>query len=68
MITNNDVKTENQKVINLPERNAKKDPAGTDPNRYNFSTEGIAPENGYQMQPDNHTAAYDRMLNPDRGE
>lgn len=69
MITHNNPETENKKVINLPERNAKKDPAGTDPNRYNYysSSMDTVPENGYTIQPESDSAD-NKMFDEDRND
>jgi hypothetical protein len=65
--------TEN--TINLPEHCAKKDPAGTDPNRYGYfaSADDKKPkdsegDNDYDKEPKNHTTTKERLINPDRGE
>jgi len=43
-----------------------KDPAGTSPDRYAAFND--TKSNDYSQKPDNHTAAEDRMINPERGE
>lgn len=54
--------------------NSKKDPAGTDPDRYKYISSGINEkaddehEEDYDKPPKNHTTPEERMLNPDRGE
>lgn len=55
----------NENIINLPAQNAKRDPAGTDPNRYSYISVGTAKSTNQEPDtPDDES----RMLNPNRGE
>ncbi len=70
----NDGKENNENNINLPQKNVKKDPAGTDPNRYQYFADGPNEDKDsdtdadYAKEPKNHTTTDERLLNPDRGE
>ena len=52
-----------------PKRNfSKYDASGTDPNRYATPANKETDPEAYAKQPDNHTAADERMIHPDKGE
>jgi len=58
----------NSVPLNMPEQLHKHDASGTDPNRYATPANKENDADAYNKQPDNHTAAHERMLNPDRGD
>lgn len=60
--------TNSKAPLCMPETMPKYDAAGTDPNRYANLSDKQDSVKGYGKEPENHTAPYERMLNPDRGE